>query len=128
MNWKTIILGAAALLVAQTLVGFVEGGFGASSVRSALAQLLLGSLASLLLTTAIFWAMATRTDARPFVHACLALTLVVALSLALASLMSYLFGTKPHLVLVAVEWITLLVALLVGTTLGIRRRGTSADA
>jgi len=125
-------MAAAALLGTQTVAGFVEGGSAVAALDSARAQFLFGSATSFLLAAAVFCVMATRPGPRPFAHAGLALLVVMALSLALAALMSSLLGIESHPVLVVAEWLTLLAALVVGTSAGrlVRRRSRhpAADA
>jgi hypothetical protein len=117
VNWKKIFAIAVALLGSELLVGFVEGGFSVADPSSARVQFLLSVCASFLLASAIFFVAAARQGHRSFLHASLALLIMVALSLLAARAW---LGGEFHMVLAAVEWFTLVAALVVGTTLGIR--------
>ena len=127
VSWKSIILTAAALLIAQTLVGFFEGAFVTSHQESGFRQFLLSSAISFLLATAIFWFMVSRQHQRPILHASMALLIAAIASSALAALMIVLLGTRFHPVLVGAEWLVLLLALAAGTSLGRLTGGRSRD-
>jgi hypothetical protein len=130
VNWRRIAGLALALLLSQLIIGFAEGAAGAPN--QAQAQFLLSTLLSFLTASVIFWFFSVRQKHRPFLHAGLALVAMVALSIVLAAAVFTWLGGNFHMVLVAAEWVTLAVALVVGTYIGTRSggrsRGSGADA
>ena len=130
MNWKKIVVVAAAVFLAEVLVGFVMGGL-AWSIDLAVAKerLVWSTSLSFLFATLIFAALAVRQYDRPAVHATLALLLTLVLSLAVGGLFPASLSDRPG-ILVALEWLTLAMGLVVGTTIGgyLRVRGVGAGA
>ena len=127
VNWKKIAGFAVALFLAEVLVGFIDGGAGASAGLDAAKQrLALSTLLSLSFSTLIFFVLAARHDYRPFLHANLALLLTFAFSLALGVVLP----ADAPLILVALEWLTLVIGLVIGTSVGryVRSRRVRADA
>ena len=117
MNWKRIIAFAALLFVAEVLVGFIAGGFSGTDVTAFRRRLAVSVCLSLALSGAVFSAMSYRQAHRPFLHALSALLLMAVLSLALAAAFPALLGSTP-IVLIALDWVTLAVALIIGTSFG----------
>ncbi len=103
----------------------MEGGLAIAKPDSAQTQFLLSTLLSFLFASTIFWLMAVRQAQRPFVHASLALIVMLALSFGLAAAMGIWLGGNFHAVLALVEWLTLVAALVVGTSLAQLWRGRS---
>ena len=118
VNWKKIAIFATALFLAQVLVGFLEGsaatGVGLDEAKQRLVQ---STLLSLLFSSAIFSFMAVRQDYRAFLHACLALLVTLAFTLALGAVLPASFSETP-LILVSLGWLTQAVALVIGTAIG----------
>ena len=111
MNWKAIIIYGTCLSVAQIVLGFLSGLFGASSLLSA------WNLASLVICTALFTLLAARIRVRTFAHACLTLGFYGVISLVLTALVSAFLGNVPPL-FIALEWLELIVSLAVGLSIG----------
>ena len=131
VNWKRIVVFAALLFASGVLVGFIEGGFSGTDVTALRGQLVLSVCLSLGISVAVFSAMSFRQEHSPFLHAFAALLLMEAFSLALAAAFPAWLGGTP-LVLMVLDWITLAVALVAGTSLGRYmaglRRKVRADA
>ena len=123
MNWKKIFVFAAVLFASEFVIGFVEGGIGIANPDSAQEQFLLSTSLSFLFASTIFCYMASRQTQRPFAHATLALIVMLVLSLAVALALHLMAGSYFHIVLVTVEWLTLIAALIVGTSLARLWRG-----
>jgi nitrogen fixation/metabolism regulation signal transduction histidine kinase len=117
VNWKRIVTFAAALFLAQVLVGFVDVAASGSDSRVATRQLALSTCLSFGLSAAIFLALSLRQRHRPLLHGCLALLLTAMFSLALAAALPAWLGNTPA-VLVGLEWLNLMAGLVVGTSLG----------
>jgi len=66
---------------------------------------------------AVFTFMAYRQDARQFLHAGVALLAYFAFSQILAALLPTWMGSSSFLV-VALDWLTSIIALVIGTSLG----------
>jgi hypothetical protein len=130
VNWKKIAAFAVAIFLAEVLVGFIDGGLvTGASLDAAMQRLAIGTLLSLCFSILLFSVMASRQDHRPFLHAILVLLLTFAFSLALGAILpAWLTGTP--LILVALEWLTLVVGLVIGTSIGryVRLRRVRADA
>ena len=130
VNWKRIAGFAAALIFAEILVGFIQGGAEAStSLDAAKRALVQSTLLSLAFSTLIFSVMTVRQDHRPFLHATLALLLTFVFSVALGAVLPARLTDTP-LILAVLEWLTLVVGLIIGTSLGnyLRLRRVRADA
>ena len=128
VNWSKIIALALSLLGAQILLGFAEGVL--STPASGASLILAGYAASLAICSAIFAAFAIRTPSRPFAHAWLGLLLQVLVAVLFSVAVSPWLGSTPWLS-VALEWVVLVAALAVGTSIGIglrHRVGSPADA
>ena len=117
VNWKRIFAFAALLFASGVLAGFIEGGFSGTDVTALRPYLALGVSLSLVLSGAVFAAMSFRQEHRPFLHALLALLLLVAFSLVLSAAFPVFLGRTPAL-LIVLDWFTLAVALVLGTSLG----------
>jgi hypothetical protein len=118
LNWKKIAGFAAALFLAEVLVGFIDGGTASSvDLGAAKQRLTLSTLLSLFFSAVIFSVMAVRQDYRPFLHAGLALLFAFAFSLALGAILPAWLTDTP-LILVALDWLTLAVGLIIGTSIG----------
>jgi hypothetical protein len=120
MNLRTICEYAAALFVAQILLGFLEGFL----FRPSLAALLGGAAASFVVCGAIFAHLGAQQPHRPFSHAWAALLLQVAVSMVLDQILtrwiSWIGSTPASLI--ALGFIVFVVSLLAGTMFGIRLR------
>ena len=130
MNWKKIVMFAAAALFAEVVVSFMMGGTALSNdLAAAKERWAWSTVLSFLFATLIFAALAVRQYNRPVLHASLALLLTFVLSLAVGTLLPASLGEQPQ-VLVALEWLTLAIGLVVGTSIGgyVRSRGTSGGA
>jgi cation transporter-like permease len=122
VKWGIITLYALALLAAQFAIGLLEGLFVPTHGGNLI--LWLGSaMASFLLCGGIFAHLAARQPRNPFVYAWAALTLQVAMALALGFVFAPKLGSTPPL-LVILELVVLVGALLVGTPLGSTRRSS----
>jgi hypothetical protein len=84
---------------------------------SGIALLFASSALSFLVCGAIFAHLAAGQPSKPFAHAWAALSLQVALASVLAWALSAWAG-RDQLALVALEWLMLICALLVGTSVG----------
>ena len=130
VNWKKIAGYAAALIFAEILVGFIQGGAeagaGLDAAKRALVQSMLLSLA---FSTLIFSVMTVRQDHRPFLHATLALLLAFVFSVGLGAILPAWLTDTP-LILAVLEWFTLVVGLIIGSSVGryLRLRRVRADA
>ena len=130
MNWGKITKYAAVLFVAQVAVGFVTASVSSSDVTSGVALLAISSTISFLVCGAIFAHLAARQPIKPFAHAWAALALQAVAAIVLWQLLAQLAGSPPSL-LIILEWLVLIGALLVGTSIGMPRKnrsGPSADA
>ena len=130
VSWKKIVTLAAALFFSEALVGFINGGsVSGSDVDVAMQRWTISTLLSLLFSTLLFLAMAARQANQPFLHATLALLINFAFSLALGAILPAWLTEMPK-ILVALQWFTLVVGLLIGTSLGcyVRARKIRADA
>jgi hypothetical protein len=128
VNWKKIGGFAAALFLAEVLAGFIAGGVAGADLDAAKQLLALISLLSLSFSTLVFSVMAAGQH-RPFLHATLALLLTFAFSLALGAILPAWLVDTP-LLLIALEWLTLVLGLIIGTSIGryVRLRNVRADA
>ena len=126
MNWRRIAAYGAVLLATQFAVGFLEGAFAPTR----LSIVLVSCIVSFVLCGSIFAHLSARQSYRPFAHAWAALALqVAAASLLWLALTAWLSPTP--LASVALEWLVLILALLVGTAVGSslrRSAGQPADA
>ncbi len=126
MNWRKITTYAAALFAAQVLVGFFEGSFAPAGASITLVS----CVVSLVVCGSIFTHLAAHQPSKPFAHAWAALVLQIAVAATLSqALVGWLGGTP--MALVALEWLVLICALLVGTAVGRslgRSTGQPADA
>jgi cation transporter-like permease len=120
VKWGVITLYALALLVAQFAIGLLEGLFAPTQGGNLI--LWLGSAtASFLVCGGIFAHLAARQPRNPFAYAWAALALQVAMALALGFILAPKLDSTP-LLLVILGFLLLVVALLVGTSLGSTRR------
>jgi ABC-type polysaccharide/polyol phosphate export permease len=113
MNWRKIAAYAAALFVVQFLVGFLDGAFAPTGFST----VLVNSVASLVACGSIFAHLSANQGSKPFAHACAALVLHIAAAFALWQVLAGWFGRLP-LASVALEWLVLVCALLVGVAVG----------
>ncbi|WP_157480941.1 MULTISPECIES: hypothetical protein [unclassified Lysobacter] len=130
MNWGKIAKYAVSLLIAQMAIGFFESFFAPAGRAAGTALLFASSAASFLACGAIFARLAAGQPSKPLVHAWAALALQVSLASVLAWILSVWTGHE-QLLLIALEWLVLVCALLVGTTVGSSHRrstGQPADA
>ena len=130
VNWKKIAGFAVALIFAEILVGFIQGGGETStSLDAAKRALIQSQLLSLAFSSLIFSVMTVRQAHRPFLHAAFALLLAFVLSVALAAVLPAWLTDTP-LVLAVLEWLTLVVGLIIGTSVGryLRLRRVRVDA
>jgi hypothetical protein len=128
VNWSKIIRLALSLFAAQALFGLVEGFLSTSA--SGVAVILAGHAASLAVCSAIFAANAIGTPNRPLAHAWLGLLLQVLIAVLFSVAISPWLGSMPWLPVIS-EWVVLVVALAVGTSIGIglrHRERSPADA
>lgn len=126
MNWGRITKHAAALLVAQIAIGFVEGSFAPARATVGIVLLLASSAVSLLVCGSIFAHLAVHQLSKPFAHAWVTLFLQAVVALALWQSLSGWLGNVP-LPSLALEWLTVICALLVGTSLGSSRRRSTGQ-
>ena len=130
VSWKKIVALAAALFLSEAVVGFINGGWvTGSDVDATMQRWAICTLLSLGFSTLLFSVMAARQAYRPFLHAVLALLLNFVFSLALGAILPAWLTEMP-LILVALQWFTLIVGLIIGTSLGchVRARSVRADA
>ena len=130
MNWKKIVAFGVAAFFAEVVVGFVMGGSAWSvDLAAAKERVAWSTCLSLLFATLIFSALAIRQYDRPVVHAALAFLLTLVLSLAVGALLPASLSERSQL-LVALEWLTLAIGLVVGTSIGgyLRSHGAGAGA
>jgi hypothetical protein len=123
MNWRKILAYGAYLFVAQWTIGMADGYLFPGN--RALFSFSAGDAASLIVSAAIFAHLAIRQYVRPLSHAFLALLICCAASYALGTALSSVLGSVPFLV-VALGWLSFLVAMLAGVSIGnvFRRRPT----
>ena len=130
MNWAKITSHAAALLIVQVAIGFIEASFTPKQANGHTYLLLGSALASFVMCGAIFAHLAARQPSRPFSHAWLTLILQAVVASLIVQALADWSGNTP-LLLVALEWLVLMCALLAGTAIGSqlrRRAGQPADA
>jgi hypothetical protein len=128
VNWGKIIWLALALFAAQFLIGLIEGIL--SDPNTYLTWALVGYTASLAVCVTIFASFAIRTPNKPFTHAWLGLLLQVVFAVFSSVVLAQWLGRNPWLSVI-MEWVVLVAALVVGTSLGIglrRRPNRPADA
>jgi len=128
VNWRKVSKYAVLLLIAQMAIGFFESFFAPARAGVGTA-LLFASAASFLVGGTIFTRLAAGQPSKPFVHAWAALALQVGLASVLAWALGVWTG-RDQLLLVALEWLVLVCALFVGTTVGSphsRSTGQPAD-
>jgi hypothetical protein len=128
VNWNRIVKLALALLLAQFTIGFLEGAFVPSGLDGM--WHIISAAGSFVVCAAIFAYFAKNQPNKPFVHAWLAVLVCVVLAGVLARVLADWLEAAP-LFVVAIEWVALVLALLVGTSIGStrRHRGVStADA
>ena len=118
MNWSKIALLAGLLFLTQIVLGFTEGILQAGSAAIWLPA---GHAASFLACTAIFAFFAARQPVRPFAHASCGLLLQILIALGLSALLATWLGNTQWSS-VALEWLVLVAALLVGTSIGVRQQ------
>jgi hypothetical protein len=106
VNWGVITKVFIGLFFADLVAGFFAPD-----------RLFVGLCLSFLMCLAIFTFMAYRRDARQFPHAGVALLAYFAFSQILAALLPTWMGSSSFLV-VALDWLTSIVALVIGTSLG----------
>jgi hypothetical protein len=126
VNWGRIALYAAALLVAQVAIGFLESSLASIGAT----QLVASSVISFLACGAIFAHLAAQQCFKPFLHAWAALILQSLAGAALLFALTRRLDNVPPVTL-AIEWLVLVCALMAGTALGPswrRRTGQSAGA
>ncbi len=126
VNWRKITACAAALLAAQFGIGFFEGAFAPAGFSTALVS----CLVSFIVCGGIFAHLSASQTSKPFTHAWAALAVEIVAAVALSQVLPGWLGSTP-LTSVALEWLVLVCALLVGTAVGssIRRStGHPADA
>lgn len=122
MNWRRILAYGVLLFVAQWTIGIADGFFFPR--QSGLFPGL--GLVSFFACMAIFAHLAYRQKIRPLAHGSLALIAYCAASLALGDALSNLLGSIPVLRL-ALEWLSLVVAMLAGVAMGsVFRRNVSS--
>ena len=130
MNWGKIARYAAALFIAQFAIGFVASSFAPADAIAGIRSLFLSSAASFLVCGAIFARLAAGQSTKPFAHAWAAFIAQAAVGFLVWWLLAR-WADSALSFLVALEWLVLIGALLVGTWIGIclgRRQGQSADA
>lgn len=106
VNWGLITKAFIGLFFADLFAGFFAPD-----------RLFVSLCLSFLMCVAVFTFMAYRQDARQFLHACVALLAYLAFSQILAALLPNLVGGSSFL-LVALDWLTSIFALVIGTFLG----------
>ena len=118
MNWKVVFGYGLALLLAGTIIGFVEGGFDRIDVFA------IGYTVHLVSYFLIFVVLAYRHTQRPLAHAALAAVAETAFATAILGAINYFLPIPPSetIVLTIVEWVIKLVALLTGVPTGIALR------
>lgn len=126
MNWRKITAYAAALFAAPFAVGFFEGAFAPAGLSTTLVS----CLVSFVVCGGIFAHLSASQPIKPFAHAWAALALQLAAAIALSQALPDWLGNTP-IASVALEWLVLICALLVGTGVGSslrRSTGQPADA
>ena len=132
MNWKVIAKYGAFLFLAQFVLGLIEGlfypFFENAKIEDAWDLVDLGMLVSLAMCTAIFAHLASRSRRRAFAHAVLVLLLYVAAGLLLREILA-IWLDRIHSFLIVLELVPIMVALVIGTPIGIWvRRATTRRA
>ena len=126
MNWRRISAYAAALFGAQFAIGFFEGAFAPVG----LSTVLVSCLVSFIVCGSIFACLSASQPSKRFAHAWAALAPQVAAAVALSQAPAGWLGSTP-IASVALEWLVLICALVVGTAVGSflgRSTGQPADA
>ncbi len=126
MNWRKITAYAAVLFAAQFAVGFFGGAFAPAGLSTSLVS----CLVSFIVCGSIFAHLSASQSSKPFAHAWAALALQFAAAVALWQALADWLGSTP-IASVALEWLVLICALLVGTAVGSslrRSTGQPADA
>ena len=119
VNWNKIVKLALALLLGQFTIGLLEGAFmppGLDGVWD-----IVSAAGSFVVCAAIFAYFANNQPNKPFVHAWLAVLVCVVVAGVLVRVLADWFEAAPWLV-VMIEWVALVLALLVGTSIGSARR------
>ena len=123
ISWKKILTYGLFLFAVQFVIGMAAGFFspGTSSLFSS------GDIAAFFAGLAIFTHLSIRQTARTLLHAFLVLSVYWVLSIAAGVMLSPLLGHVPFL-LIALEWLSLFVAMVAGMMLGLflRHRKVSA--
>ena len=113
MNLKKVLSYGLALFIAQVAIGFATG------LTNHVGWLVASTAVSIAVCAAIFAHFAAHQAQHPFIHALCALMIQFGLGLLLAQLLSGWVGSMPAMI-VMFELITMLVALLIGTSLGVQ--------
>ena len=113
MNWKQIVTHGFAVSLVQLGAGFAQGYFHPQSAS----LFSVFSAISFLACLGIFFHLGANQVHRPFMHGCLALGLYAVVSLVFAIAAERVAGSVPA-VLVAIEWLGLVVAAILGVTAG----------
>lgn len=117
MSWSNVFKLAAALFVAQISLGFVEGVVVPPSEVASF--YLVGNVVSFFVCAVIFGYFAACQRVRPFTHASLGLLVQCLLGALLYAMTTPWVGGTPK-ILIAIEWLVLVCALVIGTFVGIR--------
>ncbi|WP_129582938.1 hypothetical protein [Solilutibacter tolerans] len=125
MNWSSVVKLALVLFIAQVIAGFLDGLL--IPPGGSLSWYFAGHAASLVVCSAIFAFFAVRNSARAFAHAWLGLLLQALIGLAFSLTLSILLGDLSW-TSIALEWVVLILALAIGTSIGISVRNTSRPA
>ncbi len=121
MNWKAIAKYAAAVFIAQFMLGFLEGLLFEPSLSVTFSF----HAVSLVVCVLIFLHLGNYQPYKPFVHAWVALVLTITTAWMLVLLLYRWFG-GPDVIDVVFEYVLLVCALVIGTSFGIVLRKKEA--
>jgi hypothetical protein len=114
VNWKVTPKYAAAVFIAQFMLGFFEGLLFEPSISAAFSF----NALSLVVCGAIFFHLGSHQLYKQFIHAWVSLFFAVAAGWVLVLILYPWFGS-PNAIDVIIEYILLVCALVTGTSVGI---------
>ena len=128
VNWDKIVKLALTLFLTQVVIGFLDGAL--SPTDAGIKWLVASAAVSFVACGAIFAVFAIRQPTKQFTHAWIALLVQVVVSFVLVSTLDRWMGSTSWFA-VALEWFSLVCALIVGVSTGSALRhsfGKRADA
>ena len=121
INWRKTFSYGLCIFISQVTIGIAVGFFFSDTGPPFHA----GDIASSLVALAIFAHLAKRQIDRPLWHGCLALVVYCVLSILFGAAIWHLVGGVP-ISEIALEWLGLALAMLVGVGLGLVLRRKAA--